>query len=73
MDVERFGPYSASAAISCSNADMSRSWRLLGLPIPMFARMIVERFLAATIIRCRFATLASPRSHIRLAPPVSQT
>ena len=33
-------------------------------------REIVRR---ATIIKCRFATLASPRSHVRLAPPVLQT
>ena len=50
-----------------------RPCRLLGPPIPMIARMIVESFRAATIIRCRFATLASPLSHGRLAPPVSQT
>jgi hypothetical protein len=35
--------------------------RLLGPPIPMIARMITERFLAATIIRCRFVTPSSPR------------
>ncbi len=29
----------------------------------MIARMIVERFRAATIVGCRFTTLASPRSH----------
>ena len=46
---------------------------LLGPPIPKIIRMIVERLRAATIIRCRFVTLAIPRSHVRLAPPVLQT
>ena len=47
--------------------------RLLGPAIAMIARMFAETFRAATSIGCRFATLASPRSQVRLAPPVSQT
>ena len=74
-----------SAATRRSRANTSHKWiqavcisakspsKLRGQPIPIIARMIVERLRAATIIMCRFVTLASPRDHVRLAPPVLQT
>ncbi len=63
----------SGSSLDYIRAGLSIRFSRLGSCNPMIARVIVERFCAATIIRCRFATLVSPRIHVRLAPPVSQT
>ena len=58
------GDMNKSQWIQAVGMSVRRHWRLLGPPIPMITRMIVERFRAATITRSHFATRASPRRHV---------
>ena len=44
-----------------------------GVPILNSLRMRQPRLCAAAAIEYRLATFSIPRSHVRLAPPVSQT